>query len=100
MSQLKEDEKDNDVPGLHMQRRKGEEEHGESNNLHQSTVLGRSGHCGMLLLICFIAKIRSQLEPGSHLIIQAFCCLMPIEICSLFVGRTPEFITGRRLPRV
>ena len=100
MSQLKEDEKDNDVPGLHMQRRKGEAEQGESNNLHQSTVLGRLGHCGMLLLICFVAKIRSHLKSGSHLTEQSFYCLMPIEICSLFVGRTPEFITGRRLSHV
>lgn len=96
MSQLKEDEKDNDVPGLCIQRGKGEEERGESNNLHQSTVLGRLRHCGMPLLICFVAKIRSQSEPGSHLIIQSFYCLMPIEICSLFVGRTLKFITGRR----
>ena len=100
MSQLKEDEKGNDVPGLHLQRRKGEEEHGESNNLHQSTGIGRLGHCGMLLLILFVAKIRSQVKSGSHLTEQSIYYLMPIEICSLFVGRTPEFIAGRRLSHV
>ena len=55
---------------------------------------------GKLFLTGFVAKVRSQSsEPGSHLIIQALRCLMPIEICSHFIGRAPEFITGRGLSR-
>lgn len=46
MCQLKEDEKENGVPGVHMQRLRGEKEHGESHNLHQIIVLGRLRHYG------------------------------------------------------